>query len=236
MMTGNMAATNGPRVLGPEEGELTLAPDGFTGDRFMIDGQDSGGGFALVEHRLAPHVLAAPLHLHTREDEYSYVLEGKLGALLGDQEVAPSSRGCTSSACSSSTPCRQDFSPASGETPSTSPTTSPRANATAMQRPVRRPEHCAPKAHHLARTQVRMHRPTRPARPRQLRRPGCDRRQQPAATMRPAVPAQLSRALPDEPGKTLPAHGRRQLILRKALPPAERGSGAPPRPGHISMI
>ena len=60
-MTGNMAATNGPRVLGPEEGELTLAPDGFTGDRFMIDGKDSGGGFALVEHRLAPHVLAAPL-------------------------------------------------------------------------------------------------------------------------------------------------------------------------------
>jgi hypothetical protein len=53
----------------------------------MIDGKDSGGGFALVEHRLAPHILAAPLHLHTREDEYSYVLEGTLGALLGDHEV-----------------------------------------------------------------------------------------------------------------------------------------------------
>ncbi|MEU4605999.1 cupin domain-containing protein [Kribbella sp. NPDC023972] len=27
------------------------------------------------------------LHLHTREDEYSFVLEGRLGALLGDDEV-----------------------------------------------------------------------------------------------------------------------------------------------------
>jgi hypothetical protein len=31
--------------------------------------------------------LAAPLHRHTREDEYSYVLEGTLGALLGDEVV-----------------------------------------------------------------------------------------------------------------------------------------------------
>ena len=86
-MTENMTAPTGAHVLGSKDGEVALAPDGFTGDRFMIDGKDSGGGFALVEHRLAPHVLAAPLHLHTREDEYSYVLEGRLGALLGDQEV-----------------------------------------------------------------------------------------------------------------------------------------------------
>ncbi len=41
----------------------------------------------MVEHTLAAHVLAGPLHYHSREDEYSYVLEGRLGALLGDQEV-----------------------------------------------------------------------------------------------------------------------------------------------------
>ncbi len=29
--------------------------------------------------------LAAPMHRHTREDEYSYILEGRVGALLGDQ-------------------------------------------------------------------------------------------------------------------------------------------------------
>jgi uncharacterized cupin superfamily protein len=28
--------------------------------------------------------LAAPMHRHHREDEYSYVLEGQIGALLGD--------------------------------------------------------------------------------------------------------------------------------------------------------
>ncbi|MBE7556300.1 MAG: cupin domain-containing protein [Anaerolineales bacterium] len=56
-------------------------------DRFMISGKDSGGGFALVEHLLPPRVLAAPLHRHTREDEYSYILEGRVGALLGEEEV-----------------------------------------------------------------------------------------------------------------------------------------------------
>ena len=50
-------------------------------------GMKSGGGFALVEHPMGPRVLGAPLHRHTHEDEYSYVLEGKVGALLGDEVV-----------------------------------------------------------------------------------------------------------------------------------------------------
>jgi gentisate 1,2-dioxygenase len=33
---------------------------------------------------MSPRALAAPLHRHTREDEYSYVIEGRIGALLGD--------------------------------------------------------------------------------------------------------------------------------------------------------
>ena len=53
----------------------------------MIDGGEAGGGFSLVEHPMGPRALAAPLHRHNREDEYSYVLEGKLGALLGDEVV-----------------------------------------------------------------------------------------------------------------------------------------------------
>jgi len=61
--------------------------EGARSDRYLIDTEDSGGGFSLVEHTLAPHVLAAPLHLHTREDEYSFVLEGRLGAVLGEEEV-----------------------------------------------------------------------------------------------------------------------------------------------------
>ncbi|MGI8703199.1 MAG: cupin domain-containing protein [Candidatus Limnocylindrales bacterium] len=76
----------GPRVLGPKDGETSGEPE-FRMDRFMIDGNESDGGFSLVEHTLAPHVLAGPLHHHSREDEYSFVLEGRLGALLGDDEV-----------------------------------------------------------------------------------------------------------------------------------------------------
>ena len=36
---------------------------------------------------MPPHALAAPLHRHSREDEYSVVLEGRVGALLGDDVV-----------------------------------------------------------------------------------------------------------------------------------------------------
>jgi gentisate 1,2-dioxygenase len=36
---------------------------------------------------MPPRRLAAPLHRHSREDEYSFVLEGRLGALLGDEVV-----------------------------------------------------------------------------------------------------------------------------------------------------
>ena len=51
----------------------------------MIDGDETDQGFSLVEHPMSPRALAAPLHRHNREDEYSYVLEGKMGALLGDE-------------------------------------------------------------------------------------------------------------------------------------------------------
>ena len=73
------------RVLGPNDGKAGLL--GAMGVRFMINGEDSGGGFSLVEHPIPPHALGAPLHRHSREDEYSYVLEGRVGALLGDEVV-----------------------------------------------------------------------------------------------------------------------------------------------------
>lgn len=60
---------------------------GGLGVRFMIPGQASSGGFALVEHPLKPRALAAPLHRHSGEDEYSYILRGRVGALLGDEVV-----------------------------------------------------------------------------------------------------------------------------------------------------
>jgi quercetin dioxygenase-like cupin family protein len=78
------------RVLGPQDGEAGFL--GSIGVRFMIDGLESGGGFSLVEHAMSARALAAPLHRHSREDEYSYVIEGRVGALLGD-EVAVGSPG-----------------------------------------------------------------------------------------------------------------------------------------------
>jgi len=74
--------TTSARVLGPTDGKAGFL--GSIGVRFMIDGDATGGGFSLVEHPMSAHALAAPLHRHLREDEYSYVLEGRMGALLGD--------------------------------------------------------------------------------------------------------------------------------------------------------
>jgi mannose-6-phosphate isomerase-like protein (cupin superfamily) len=75
----------GVTIVHPEDGA-----EGFLGSigvRFMIDGHQAGERFSLVEHPMSPRALAAPLHLHTREDEYSFVLEGRMGAMLGDDVV-----------------------------------------------------------------------------------------------------------------------------------------------------
>jgi mannose-6-phosphate isomerase-like protein (cupin superfamily) len=74
------------RILGPQDGEYAGKP-GVLHDRFLINAGETGGRFAVVEHLLPPGTLAAPLHRHAKEDEYSYVLEGTVGALLGDEEV-----------------------------------------------------------------------------------------------------------------------------------------------------
>ena len=71
------------RIVGAHDGKAGFL--GSIGVRFMIDGGDADGRFSVVEHPMSPRALAAPLHRHTREDEYSYVLEGRIGALLGDE-------------------------------------------------------------------------------------------------------------------------------------------------------
>jgi quercetin dioxygenase-like cupin family protein len=73
------------RVVGPRDGIAGFI--GSIGVRFMLDGLDAGNRFALVEHPKSPRALAAPLHKHSREDEYSFVIEGRVGALLGDEVV-----------------------------------------------------------------------------------------------------------------------------------------------------
>jgi mannose-6-phosphate isomerase-like protein (cupin superfamily) len=73
------------KVVGPGDGKAGFL--GSIGVRFMIAGAEAGERFSLVEHPMAARALAAPLHRHTREDEYSFVLEGRMGALLGDEVV-----------------------------------------------------------------------------------------------------------------------------------------------------
>jgi len=80
-----MSVTTGARVLGPTDGKAGFL--GSIGVRFMIDGSESDERFSLVEHPMSPRALAAPLHRHNREDEYTFVLEGSVGALLGDEVV-----------------------------------------------------------------------------------------------------------------------------------------------------
>ena len=81
-----MKTTESPKIVGPQDGKAGSL--GSIGVRFMIGTVEThAGGISLVEHPMPPRALAAPLHLHTREDEYSYVLEGRMGALLGDDVV-----------------------------------------------------------------------------------------------------------------------------------------------------
>ncbi|MGH2948651.1 MAG: cupin domain-containing protein [Solirubrobacteraceae bacterium] len=68
-----------PMVVGPGEGESVELLG--LGVRYMVEGE----GFSLVEHPIAPRTLAAPMHVHRHEDEYSYVLEGEVGVQVGDE-------------------------------------------------------------------------------------------------------------------------------------------------------
>jgi quercetin dioxygenase-like cupin family protein len=77
--------TQTKQILGPAEGETVHLYK--LGVRFMIEGEQTGGLFSVVEHPLPPRALGAPLHSHTNEDEYSYVLEGRVGVQLGEQVV-----------------------------------------------------------------------------------------------------------------------------------------------------
>lgn len=72
-------------VIGPADGKVGFL--GSIGARFMIDGAATDGGFSLLEHPMSARALGAPLHRHSREDEYSFVLEGRMGGLLGDEVV-----------------------------------------------------------------------------------------------------------------------------------------------------
>jgi mannose-6-phosphate isomerase-like protein (cupin superfamily) len=76
-----------PANLKLAPGEGRTADFANLGNRFMIDPAQTDGRFALIEHTIPPRKLAAPLHIHEREDEYSFVLSGRMGAQIGDEVV-----------------------------------------------------------------------------------------------------------------------------------------------------
>lgn len=75
----------GVKVIQPDE--LAAFDFGGLGVQWKVYGQDTEGRFSIVHHPIAPHALAAPLHYHHNEDELSFVLKGRLGALLGEDVV-----------------------------------------------------------------------------------------------------------------------------------------------------
>jgi quercetin dioxygenase-like cupin family protein len=70
-------------IIGPGEGRTAvLYGVHFT---YKADAAATGGGLALIETEIPRGTLVKP-HRHEREDEYSLVLAGRLGARLGDEE------------------------------------------------------------------------------------------------------------------------------------------------------
>ncbi len=77
-------------VLTPQEGKSVWL--GGLGVDFKLASEQTGGSFSIVEHPIDPGIIVPP-HTHTREDEFSYVLEGEVGARIGDQ-VLLGTPGC----------------------------------------------------------------------------------------------------------------------------------------------
>jgi mannose-6-phosphate isomerase-like protein (cupin superfamily) len=72
-------------VVAAGEGEVVL--QGGFGVVGKVSGVQTGGAFSIVEHPLESGVLGAPPHTHANEEETSFVIEGKIGVLIGGEEV-----------------------------------------------------------------------------------------------------------------------------------------------------
>ena len=82
--TGASTAELAPIALGPDEGESLW----FLGSHVSIkaSAETTAGRVAVIEHR-TPRGLGSPLHVHHREDEWFYVIEGELTVWVGGQII-----------------------------------------------------------------------------------------------------------------------------------------------------
>ena len=84
-MTNDILRPGGPpaKSVGSTEGKSVFL--GTVGVRHIVDEVQAEGRFSVLEHPMSPRALAAALHRHHNEDEYSWIIEGRVGALLGDE-------------------------------------------------------------------------------------------------------------------------------------------------------
>ena len=73
------------KVLSGEEGESVNLPGLVIAGKVTAD--DTNRAYSIVELVIAPRFIAAPPHVHRREDETSYLLEGDLTSLVGERIV-----------------------------------------------------------------------------------------------------------------------------------------------------
>jgi quercetin dioxygenase-like cupin family protein len=81
------AGTDSGRAGLVASGEARTLLLGPLGADLLAGAAETGGTVSFVVHPLAPRTLGSPVHTHTREDEWSYVLEGEVGVRLGDRTV-----------------------------------------------------------------------------------------------------------------------------------------------------
>jgi len=83
-MTADTASPFSSKVTAPGAGKTVM----LFGVRFCykVETADSGGTLAVMEVEIPARTLVKP-HNHTREDEFSLVLEGTVGVRVGDREL-----------------------------------------------------------------------------------------------------------------------------------------------------
>jgi quercetin dioxygenase-like cupin family protein len=73
-----------PRIVRPAEArQISLYDVTF---RYAIGATESDGSLSMLEVTIPPRTLIKP-HMHTREDEYTLILDGSVSVRLGDETV-----------------------------------------------------------------------------------------------------------------------------------------------------
>jgi quercetin dioxygenase-like cupin family protein len=73
-----------PKIVRPDdEHRVSLYQVLF---RYGVGADESDGSLSMLEVTIPPRTLVKP-HMHSREDEYSLILSGSVGARLGDETV-----------------------------------------------------------------------------------------------------------------------------------------------------